>query len=81
MCDDGHQTSVITTRQDLDCEQIARRMFFRWNQENFFRYMREEYALDHLVTNDVEPADVERLVPNPAKKEKRKLITKLQTGT
>jgi transposase len=78
LCDDGHQTSVITTRQDLDCEQIARRMFFRWNQENFFRYMREEYALDHLVTNDVEPADVERLVPNPAKKEKRKLTTKLK---
>jgi hypothetical protein len=40
--------------------------------------MREEYALDHLVTNDVEPADVERLVPNPAKKEKKKLTTKLK---
>ena len=78
LCDNGHQTSIISTRQDLDCEQIARRMFFRWNQENFFRYMREEYALDHMVTNAVEPADVERLVPNPAKKEKRKLITKLK---
>jgi transposase len=78
LCDDGHQTSVITTRQDLGCEQVARRMFFRWNQENYFRYMREEYALDHLVTNDVEPADVERLVPNPAKKEKKKLTTKLK---
>ena len=78
LCDDGHQTSVITTRQDLNCEQVAQRMFFRWNQENFFRYMREEYALDHLVTNDVEPADVERLVPNPGKKEKRKLITNLK---
>jgi hypothetical protein len=78
LCDGGHQTSIITTRQDLDCEQIARRMFFRWNQENFFRYMREEYALDHLVTNAVEPADVERLVPNPAKKEKRFLTTKLK---
>ena len=40
--------------------------------------MREEYALDHMVTNAVEPADVERLVPNPAKKDKRKLITKLK---
>ncbi len=74
LCDNGHQTSIITTRQDVNCEQVARRMFFRWNQENFFRYMREEYALDHLVTNDVELADVERLVPNPEKKEKRKLI-------
>jgi hypothetical protein len=72
LCDDGHQTSIITTRQDLNGEQVARRMFFRWNQENFFRYMREEYALDHLVTNEVEPADVERLVPNPEKKEIRK---------
>jgi hypothetical protein len=53
-------------------------MFFRWNQENFFRYMREEYALDHLVTNNVEPADVERLVPNPDKKEKRKEIKGLK---
>lgn len=78
LCDDGHQTSIITTRQDLTGEQIARRMFFRWNQENFFRYMREEYALDHLVTNGVEPADVERLVPNPAKKEKRKLTQGLK---
>ena len=78
LCDDGHQTSVITTRQDIGCEQVARRMFFRWNQENFFRYMREEYALDHLVTNDVEPADVERLVPNPEKKEKRNQVNGLK---
>ena len=40
--------------------------------------MREEYALDHLVTNTVEPADVERLVANPDKKEKRKLIKGLK---
>jgi hypothetical protein len=40
--------------------------------------MREEYALDHLVTNDVEPADVERLVPNPEKKEKRQLIKRFK---
>ena len=40
--------------------------------------MREEYALDHLVTNDVEPADVERLVPNPEKREIRKHIKRLK---
>lgn len=78
LCADGHQTSILTTRQDVNCEQIARRMFFRWTQENFFRYMREEYALDHLITNGVEPADVERLVPNPEKKEKRKVIKGLK---
>ena len=78
LCDDGHQTSVMTTRQDLDFERIAHRMFSRWNQENYFRYMREEYAIDHLVTNEVEQAEVERLVSNPDKKEKRKAIAKLK---
>ena len=68
LCDNGHQTSVISTRQDLSMEEIARRMFFRWNQENYFKYMRDEYGLDHLVSRDVEQADVERMVPNPHKK-------------
>jgi len=72
LCDNGHQTSVITTRQDLSMEEIARRMFLRWNQENYFKYMREEYGLDHLVSRGVEPADTERLVPNPQKKALRK---------
>ncbi len=69
LCDNGHQTSVISTRQDLSMEEIARRMFFRWNQENYFKYMRDEYGLDHLVSRDVEQADVERMVPNPREKE------------
>jgi hypothetical protein len=72
LCDNGHQTSIITTRQDLSLEEIARRMFLRWNQENYFKYMREEYGLDHLVSRDVEPADTERLVPNPQKKALKK---------
>ncbi|MBW1777654.1 MAG: hypothetical protein JRJ54_08675, partial [Deltaproteobacteria bacterium] len=45
LCDSGHQTSVVTTRQDLVAERIASKMFFRWTQENFFRYMRHEYNL------------------------------------
>lgn len=79
LCDDGHQTSVMTTRQDLDAEQIARRMFFRWTQENFFRYMRHEYNLDHLLSWDVEPADADRLVPSPERKEKSKQISLMKT--
>ena len=74
LCDSGHQTSVITTRQDLSAEQIASRMFSRWTQENFFRYMRHEYDLDHLFTYDVEEADGDRMTPCPAYKEKAKEI-------
>jgi transposase len=69
LCADGHQTSVVTTRRDLSVEAVALRMFSRWQQENFFRYMRHEFALDHLPTTKVEPADPERSVPNPAVKE------------
>ena len=72
--EDGHQTAVITTNEKLPILAVAHRMFARWRQENFFRYMRHEFALDHLSTNAVEPADPERVVTNPerAKLEKKR---------
>jgi hypothetical protein len=78
LCDDGHQLSIMTTREDISAPQIAERMFSRWRQENFFRYMRHEYALDHLCTNAVESADGDRLVPNPQRREKRKQLKELR---
>ena len=41
LCDDGHQTQIITSRCDLRDIEVAYRMFERWRQENFFKYMRE----------------------------------------
>jgi transposase-like protein len=73
-CANGHQTAVLTTRTDLPIEVVAYRMFERWTQENFFRYMRSHFALDALVTYAVEPADVERTIPNPACKAAKKAI-------
>jgi len=67
--DDGHQTQVITSRRDLPAIEVAHRMFARWRQENFFKYLREEYALDALVDYGVEPADPTREVPNPVRKQ------------
>ena len=78
LCDDGHQTSVVTTRRDLPLQTVALRMFSRWQQENFFRYMRHEFALDHLPTTAVEPADPERRVPNPVVKEKKREVGRIQ---
>ena len=65
LCDDGHQTAVITTNERFTPFEVAQHMFSRWRQENFFRYMRQEFALDHLCTYHVEPADPKRLVPHP----------------
>src|SRR5437867_7677753 len=62
----GHQTPIITSRRDLCAAEVAYRMFERWRQENFFKYLREEYALDALVDYGVEPDDAAREVPNPA---------------
>jgi transposase len=65
LTDDGHQTAVITTNQQLTTFAVAHRMFSRWRQENFFRYMRHAFDLDHLCTYAVEAADPQRLVTNP----------------
>jgi lambda repressor-like predicted transcriptional regulator len=67
LADDGHhQTQVVTSRRDLPAIEVAHRMFERWRQENFFKYLRDEYALDALVDYQLDPADPLRDVPNPA---------------
>src|ERR1035437_10477705 len=47
--DNGHQTPILTSLRDLPAAQVGYRMFDRWRQENFFKYLREEYALDALA--------------------------------
>lgn len=77
LSDDGqHQTPILTSRMDLSLVEVAFRMFERWRQENFFKYLREEYALDALVDYQVEPANPERDVPNPARKALDKELAK-----
>jgi DNA-binding NarL/FixJ family response regulator len=66
--DTGHQTAILTSRWDLRPVMVAYRMFERWRQENFFKYMREEFLIDTLTDYEVEPDDPNRLVPNPARK-------------
>ena len=72
---DDHQTPILTSRRDLPPVEVAFRMFERWRQENFFKYLREEYALDALVDYDVVPDNPDRDVPNPKRAES---ILKLQ---
>jgi transposase len=68
LCDDSHQTQVITSRWDLRDIEVAYRMFERWRQENFFKYMREEFLLDALVDYQIEPEDPTRTIPNPKRR-------------
>jgi len=81
-----HQTAIITTLRTLVPEVIAGRMFTRWCQENFFKYMMQHYDLDGLVQYGTYSLPGTLKVVNPARKkldkdlaEKRRLITRQRT--
>ncbi len=79
LCDNGHQTQVITNRSDLRDIELAWRMFERWRQENYFKYMREEFLLDALVDYRIEPEDPTRTIPNPERRALDKQIRSART--
>src|SRR5919108_2749671 len=54
-------------------------MFERWRQENYFKYMREEFLLDALVDYRAEPQDPTRTVPNPERRALDKQIRAART--
>ena len=68
LCEGGHQTQITTSCWELRDIEVAYRMFDRWRQENFFKYMREEFLLDALVDYRIEPEDPTRSIPNPERR-------------
>jgi hypothetical protein len=78
LTDSGHQTSLISTGYDLCHTHLAARMFSRWCQENFFRYMRQHFEFDILSEYGVvELPDSERVV-NPSWRERDRVRNRLQ---
>jgi hypothetical protein len=61
----GHQTSIITTNYHLTTEEVAGKMFGRWSQENFFKYLIADYDFDKMITYGVEEVDENKEVVNP----------------
>ena len=59
-----HQTSIITNNKILTMSLIACYMFGRWVQENFFRYLRQDYALDKIIQYAVDEIDKTKMVVN-----------------
>jgi hypothetical protein len=64
LTDTGHQTSVITTNSKMPTALIALYMFSRWSQENFFKYMRQEYDIDKIMQYGVDELDETIMVVN-----------------
>jgi len=65
LTDSGHQTSILSTAYELPLTDLAVRMFSRWCQENFFRYMIQHFEIDMINEYGTESLpDTERVV-NP----------------
>lgn len=65
LSENNHQTSILSTDYESDFMVIASRIFRRWSQENFFKYMREHFSLDRMITYDTEcVSDTQKMV-NP----------------
>jgi transposase len=62
---EGKGTESLADYVDPPAVELAQTMFGRWRQENWLKYMREEYALDVLVDYATEADDPDRLVKNP----------------
>ena len=76
--DSGHQPSILTTNFQAPMTTVAVSLFARWSQENFFRYMREHYGLDHWIEYGTEEVPDAIAVVNP---EWRKLDSQIRSQT
>jgi len=73
-----HQTSLISTAYELEHTRLGARMFSRWCQENFFRYMMQHFAIDLLQeygTQDL--PDTEKVI-NPTWRDLNKSRASIQ---
>jgi hypothetical protein len=66
LTESGHQTAILATDYRTSGGELAVAMFSRWSQENFFRYMRQNYNLDGLVDYGVAGIPETTMVVNPA---------------
>ena len=78
----GHQVSLISTAFGASARQDSIRLFSRWSQENFFRYMMQHFAIDLLNEYGTEEIpETKRPVVNPKWREldrrKRSVKSKL----
>lgn len=73
-----HQTSIITTDLAVNMSEGAALMFARWNQENYFKYMAEQYGLDHLLEYATESLSLSESIVNPRWREGEKQCKMVQ---
>lgn len=70
----GHQTAMVCTEYRAEVHSLAVRMFARWCQENFFRYMLQHFDLDSVAGYGKEPVDETKAVVNPVYRKIESLV-------
>jgi hypothetical protein len=65
LSDGGHQTAIISTHPSISVTEIAGKMFARWVQENFFRYLIADYDFDKMIEFGTQSIDAEKQIVNP----------------
>jgi hypothetical protein len=66
LSESGHQTAFLSTDYRGPGAMLAPAMFGRWSQENFFRYMRQNFNLDGIVDYDTDVVPETTKVVNPS---------------
>jgi hypothetical protein len=62
----GNQCSMISTNFKNNLVVISTGIFSRWSQENYFKYMRENFSLDRLIDYETEPVQGDTKIINPS---------------
>ena len=74
----GHQTSLITTNQIISTKIATGKMFSRWSQENFFRYLKQDFDFDKMIEYGVETLNENISVVNPVYSQLSQKLKKLR---
>jgi hypothetical protein len=65
LSENGHQTSILSSNYKAGRGEIAASIFQRWSQENFFKYMMENFGIDRLVEYETQSISETSRVVNP----------------
>ena len=67
--DDGQQIPVLTNlAATAKPAKVVHCLRLRWRQENSFKYLAENYAIDQIIQYGADPEPQDRLLANPKRK-------------
>ncbi len=72
---EGHQVPVLTNLGPAaKPAKVVHCLRLRWRQENDFKYLRENYAIDQIIQYGADEETQDRFIPNPRRSKVREQI-------